>query len=229
MDSLVQVVLEFGRIYYFDVIEEAQHEAAGSLEAAHFGVEQPASVVLQGDLRLGGRRLFQQQAGGQAPHEQTDAVQAVAREVEQVGVEGLVLVLVGPEQIEQLHTGGAADLEGLVHARRHLEAAHLAVFREKQVRLHDAVALPAAVGRGVVVQHGHALLLHRLVKNGEVAGYVVVYAVAGQHLEVVERGEFFAQVAHLRRIVINGVEDLVDGDGFIVGEVDAVGDLPEKR
>ena len=85
-----------------------------------------------------------------------------------------------------------------------------------------------AVGRGVIAQHHHALRLDGVEEGGEVLRYVFVHAVLAEHFIVVKRGKLLAQMAHLRRIVVDGIKYLVDGHRLVFGEMNERGDLLEE-
>ena len=147
MDAFAHILGKFRRIDDFDVFIEAEDKAADALVAAYLGGEEVTAVGLLLELRLGGGIFLEKQVGGELAEKEFDQEAFLAGEVEEVLIEGLVGILVRPEQIDHLHPLGARELEGLVLACRNLVAAHLVVFGQEEIGLYDAVADFSAAGR----------------------------------------------------------------------------------
>ena len=149
-------------------------------------------------------------------------------EVEEVDIIRRMLLLVRPKDVEDFHLFYAVELKRLAHACCDFIATHFTVLCREEIRFNNAVAHLSGVGRTIVFQHNDTLALDGVVEATEVFRHLVVNTVLRHDVEIIERGEFLAQMSHLRRIVDHGIEHLIDGDGFIVAEVDAVGDFQKE-
>lgn len=143
---------------------------------------------------------------GEPSEHEADGGLLVARKEEDVGEDVAVVLLVGPEQVEQVYVAYACHLERLVHVAFGLVASYLLVAVEKEEGLYDAVAQGVAVWRGVVAQHDGAFLLDGLVECADVVSDAFLHLDVVDDVEVVDFVELVLDALHLQVLVAGLVE-----------------------
>ena len=223
--EVFDVLDEFGGVDDFDVVGEADDEAANATIVGDEGVKNPMGAIRLKDIILGHGVLLDEQAV--SPHAQAklDTVTVEACHAERVNKAFAMRVAVFPSGGKHLGIVDAGHLEGLVLAVFKIIAPDFSVVGGEFVRLHVAVADGCRVGRGIVVEDDLLVLLDGGGHSADVFLVLVFHGAFWQVERVDERAELCPDVLPEERVVGNVVEGFPEHMGFFVGEVHHLGEV----